>query len=301
MIGRQTDYYSLCTVDYASKQIVNSVDSDRIVESASTIKSPIGAFALMKAKNSGHSGSHSFHIFNHEVPSRATTIFNSDDTLGHEPSIVRNRDGFVVPLETLIRINIVYSDAAATTKLIEYLGGKDKINKGFGKLGMPNTELLTDVIDFDEMTEPDLSPRIGTTTASDSANYYLNFIENLSEVIGNKVASDYLAVHALTNRVRMFSRDLEDLPERIAFQHKTGTIFNNFPDGSGQAVIADAGILSDTVTRKRLAVASFFASARPSLTGINTEFSKLNQFHLGINLDVPPTDTRRKSPLVLVS
>lgn len=268
--------FSIYAIDRATGMPAADEGGAGRIESASTIKSPIAALALLRAWQSGHEAGYRFTISPDDITRRATTRFSQPENL--PPEVEKTASGWVAPLKTLLRMSIANSCATSANKLIEYVGGRDAINARLGSLGLHSTELIMEVIDFTgPLIEPDASHRVGTTTARDLAMYFHGLESTIANKTDWKTAEEFLNLHRLTERARLFSLQKDQLPPYIDFANKTGSIFNS---EVGQAVIVDAGVLSNGNTGGEIAVAASLVAVKDSLRGINASFSQRVASHI---------------------
>lgn len=262
--------FSLYAIDRNNGRTVAAENEDAAVEAASVIKSPIGALALLRAQEEGHDPNYSFSISRDDVTRRATTRFS--DPEGISTDMDEAGDGWTVTLDTLLRMNIASSCATSANVLIEYVGGRDKVNASLGALGLRSTRLISEKIELDgPLSTPDVTPRIGETTARDLAGYFHSLEHTMTGKIDRQVAEAYVSLHHQTERARLLSRQKEQIPDHISFWHKTGSIFNH---EVGQAIIVDAGVISNMNNGQELAIAAHLTTVRDSLRGVNSEFSQ---------------------------
>lgn len=265
-----------CAVRDERGQLIYEEGSDRRLEAASVIKSAIAALAIAKAYDEGGEFPDLI-IQNNHIPERATTALRdpSQDQLD-KLVLTKSRDGYAGNLIDIVKLSISRSDAAAFNCLLDYSGGKGVVNSQLHIFDLVNTDLLTNHLDFKELEKPDLSHRVGTTTPRDMSKYFHNLKSNIKRLTSDSIAETFMGVHLLTERARFFSCQREKLPKNIRFYHKTGSIFNPFSDGSGQAVIADAGIIAPD-GRPPFTVTAHLEVYRPEgLAGINREFFSRN-------------------------
>lgn len=162
---------------------------NKVVESASCIK----LFILMEYYRQVYLG-----IKNQEdrIP------YQEEDFIQQGSGITRFLDfGLTMTSKNWANLMIMISDNVATNLLIKYLGRKH-INNTIQQLGLKNTELLVDKIDFA------LSNQVGKTTAKEYGLAYKKLQKG--EFIDSEVCNQILEVLKKQQETEMLTRYLPD-------------------------------------------------------------------------------------------
>ena len=179
-------------------------------ESSSTIKIPIIYLALQK-------------MTANRVPLSGTlTRQLYHDSIGS--GIINWTDWRDISFYHLIQFTLVYSDCVATNMLIDYVGGRQALNKWLTDEGF-STRLTMDYIDFAE--EETSLPSVGTTTAKEMMDLY-KLLED------EKWPTDYRRL--LNNSMShvhqsWFAESLGETTNLAALKHKTGSMIDCGPYG----------------------------------------------------------------------
>ena len=202
-------------------------------ETSSSIKSPIGYFALMKAISDGKDPEEFMLTADHD-----RHMSNGSGVLRHElPQERRMR----LSLDALLELNIVESDCVATNVLIEYVGGQEAVNQQFANLGIENIELVTERLYFSGVDHYAVPFQVGKAKPSGLVQYY----EHLLEARRRKpsIIEPYLSVHTRRRVAQLFGLYSSDLPPCLQWTRKGGSMFDWTPRYGEYIALVDAGIL----------------------------------------------------------
>lgn len=244
------------------------VNPHALIETASAIKSPLACVALRSAAGRGHDvNNRTVAVRGEHIPDNATTF-------------MRHLGGQALTLGELVGHAVIYSDATATNMLIDYIGGRDSVNRGLRAIGLDQTELLQEKLDIVELQSPDSRPVFGRSTARELAEYYHRLWNGVAD---QPWMQDFMNLHTQADKVRFFSTRSSRLQPGTSFHHKTGSLFStDIP----QATIVDAGYLqSDKLPYGVSAAAALMTYREDGLSGLHREFSDLNCQQLGIDRD----------------
>ncbi len=287
--------FSLTTLDGEALAITNASNE---FETASALKSPIGALALIKAAESRHDIDHysmrvgEDHVSNGSgklrFPEHVLDEFLLSDTRAIDGSCIAT-------LGSLVILNIVESDCIATNALIDYVGGKDEVNKGLkARFGLESMRLVSERIRFPGV-DHQLTPfQVGASTMSDFTKYYGELV-HLDELSTMSIHQRewYQKLHLEPWNARMFGVEQSDLPTSVQWYHKTGTIEDEAVPGTLYASYIDAGILVVGGKTYLAAAAAAFHGAtkngQPLIEQLEAEFANKNLAQLselGIVIDL---------------
>ncbi len=138
--------------------------------------------------------------------------------------------GTMLPMESVARLMITYSDNTATNMVLEQTGLKP-VNETMQKMGYPETRVHSKAFRRDLSVDMERSVKygLGSTTAADMVSL-LEKVQNRQVV--SKEACDTILKHLLTCDDR--SKIPRYLPKSIKIYHKTGSVAN---------VRTDAGLI----------------------------------------------------------
>lgn len=240
------DRYALTAIDLRTGSRVTSGE-DGEFESASAIKSMLATLALDQSIRKGiDTSSYSLRVDQRHAGPGASTVLGDYHLPIDEYVIEDNRsdDGsFVITLDRLLHTMLAFSDGVATNAVIEYLDGKDAINRQIReKLGMQVTRLVTDKLSFGSPAAPIKGFQVGVTTTGELASYYKQLPETLEAIGMTPPQIPHYWQYYSPARTSLLDLAHADLSAELVWRHKGGSIFDTGDDWT-QGALVDAGML----------------------------------------------------------
>lgn len=233
-------------------------NSRALFETMSAIKSVIGTLAIEKAAQ-------------HKHPLGGYTILTHQRHMsngsGQLKDILRaNPDGVSTLLSSLLQWNIGQSDTVSTNVLIDYLDGKDEINRLIQeRLGLHGMRLVTDVIDFPGVDHDEQPFQVGMATMRDLTEYYRRLWSGHGSYgFDSDEHSWHRDVHGTGETVAFLGIPREMLPDYVSWHGKTGSGEDVKPNDL-YSVIVDAGELVDTDSKLYVAAATTVRHKGPGM------------------------------------
>lgn len=232
-------------------------NSRALFETMSGIKSVIGTLAIEKAAQNGHS------LFGFTIPVHQGHSSNGSGNLkrliSHKP------DGFPLNLQSLLMWNVGYSDTSATNVLIDYLDGKDAINRTIReRLGLSGMRLVTDIINFTGVDHDEQPFQVGMATMRDFTDYYRNLWSEDGYGFDSEEHRWHRDAHGLSRIVGLLGSPRTALPQDVSWLGKTGSGEDVKPDQL-YSTRMDAGELRDNGKVLYVAAASTVRHRGPNM------------------------------------